>query len=95
VYFWRFFASSVRTKKKPLLTNLYQLEVAVDACDTLPLPSKVMCMVYTKKYFVEITTLEPTTDDLVYLSLTKNIPNSFIQIFVADERLNYIKDVKK
>jgi hypothetical protein len=50
-------------------------------------------MVYTKKLFVEITTLDPISTDIIYLSLSKNIKNSFIQIFVASE-INAIKDVK-
>jgi hypothetical protein len=49
-------------------------------------------MVHTIKLFVEITTLEPTTVERIYLSLSKNIPQSFIKIYEAGECL--MKDVK-
>lgn len=37
-------------------------------------------MSYTKKVFVEITTLEPISDELIYNALHHNIKSSFIVI---------------
>jgi hypothetical protein len=49
-------------------------------------------MVYTKKMFIEITTLEPIKIEKIYLSLSRNIPQSHISIYEATECL--VKDVK-
>jgi len=43
-------------------------------------------MVHTKKYFVEITTLEPIDDDKVFKSLKANFKRSFIKLNVASEK---------
>jgi len=49
-------------------------------------------MVYTKKYFIEITTLEPVSNDRIFLSLKRNIKNSYIKLYSAENVL--VKDVK-
>ena len=41
-------------------------------------------MVYTKKLFIEITTLKKINKDIIYLSLKKNIPESHISIYSAE-----------
>lgn len=41
-------------------------------------------MVKTKRYFVEITSLDAIDDDRVMLALSKNIPNSHINIYVGN-----------
>jgi hypothetical protein len=46
-------------------------------------------MVHTKRYFIEITTLYPLNDDLVFLSLDKNIKDSFIKISKVDTEYTY------
>jgi len=46
-------------------------------------------MVYTKRYFIEITTLNQMSDDLVYLSLDKNIKDSFITIYKIESEYTY------
>lgn len=52
-----------------------------------------MEMTYTKKYFIEITTLEKINTDKVYLALSRNFDNSFIKLFeIADEYT--FRDVK-
>jgi len=43
-------------------------------------------MVFTKKYFIEITTLEPIDDDKVFKSLKANFKRSFIKLNVASEK---------
>jgi len=43
-------------------------------------------MVYTKKYFIEITLLEPVDDDKVFNSLKANFKRSFIKLNVASEK---------
>ena len=50
-------------------------------------------MVYTKMFFIEITTLEQISNDRVFLSIKRNIPDSFVKLFSAENIL--IKDVKK
>lgn len=42
-------------------------------------------MVYRKLYFVKIASLEPISNDKVFLSLTKNIKDSHIQLIKAEE----------
>lgn len=42
-------------------------------------------MVYTKKLFFEITTLEPIETSKVYLVLSKNFQQSFIKIFEIND----------
>ena len=51
-------------------------------------------MVYTKRYFIEITTLEPISTNRVYLSLSKNFVESFIKIFGVEDDFTY-RDFKK
>lgn len=46
-------------------------------------------MVYLKRYFIEITTLEPITTDKVYLSLSENFKQSFIEIFAVEDSFTY------
>ena len=50
-------------------------------------------MVYTKRLFIEITTIEQIEVDKVYLALTRNIPKSFIKIFDIKEEFTF-RDVK-
>jgi len=38
-------------------------------------------MVYTKKMFLEITTLQPIKDEQIYEALHKNIDKSYIKIY--------------
>ena len=42
-------------------------------------------MVYTKKLFVQITSIDKVTDSLIYHSLKKNLPKSFIKIYKSEE----------
>jgi hypothetical protein len=46
-------------------------------------------MVYTYRYFIEITTLNPMKSDLVFLSLERNIQKSFIKMYKIDEEISY------
>ena len=48
-------------------------------------------MVHTKKLFIEITTIDKISNDLIFLALKKNIQNSYIKIFSAEQIL--LKDV--
>lgn len=42
-------------------------------------------MVYTKKLYLEITSIDRVTDDKIYLSLKKNIPDSFIKMYIVKQ----------
>ena len=53
-------------------------------------------MVYRKLYFVKIASLEPISNDKVFLSLSKNIKDSHIQLINAEEViLKWIGTLKK
>lgn len=41
-------------------------------------------MPYTKKFFVEITSLEPISDDVIFLSLSKNIKHGYVKLYKAE-----------
>jgi len=41
-------------------------------------------MPYTKRFFMEITSLEPISDNVIYLSLSKNIKNSYVKLYKAE-----------
>lgn len=41
-------------------------------------------MPYTNVFFLEITSLEPVSDDLIFLSLKKNIPQSYVKLYRAE-----------
>ena len=41
-------------------------------------------MVSTKRYFLEITALEPFSDDNLAFSLSKILPNSNVKVYKAD-----------
>jgi len=50
-------------------------------------------MVYTKKYFLEITLLEPVDDEKVFNSLKLNFKKSFIKLLKVTEVGS--KDIRK
>ena len=54
-------------------------------------------MVYTKRYFIEITTLETVSTEKVFLSLSKNITQSCIKIFEVYDDFSYgdVKNVSR
>lgn len=41
-------------------------------------------MPYTKRFFVEVTSLEPISDEVVFLSLSKNIKASYVKLYKAE-----------
>jgi len=41
-------------------------------------------MPYNKKFFVDITSLEPISDEVIYLSLSKNIKDSYVKLYKAE-----------
>jgi len=45
----------------------------------------VIELVYHKLYFVKIASLAPISNDKVFLSLSKNIKDSHIQLIKAEE----------
>lgn len=50
-------------------------------------------MVHTKRYFIEITTLDKIETDKVYLSLSRNFKESFIKIFEINDEYTF-RDVR-
>jgi len=41
-------------------------------------------MPYTKKYFIEITSLEKISDNKVFLALKKNFDKTYVKLYAAE-----------
>ena len=41
-------------------------------------------MPYTKKFFIEITSLNKISDEVIFLSLSKNIKDSYVKLYRAE-----------
>jgi len=50
-------------------------------------------VIKTKRMFLDITTIEPVTDELIYKILSSNLPHSFVRIYAVG-KLTY-GDVKE
>jgi len=41
-------------------------------------------MVYTKTYFIKVTTLHKINDDIIFMALSKNIHDSYIELYKGE-----------